>query len=68
MHGSLPALVVARPVAALVKLRSVLGPVEAVLLLEMQALENGRHLIGECLAVTVRKRSGVLNKANEIVG
>lgn len=68
MNGSLPALIVSRPVTALIKLRSVFGPVKAILLLEMQALKNGRHLIGECLAVTVGKRSCILHKTNEIVG
>ena len=68
MHGSLPALVISRPMAPLIKLTSMLRPVKTILLLEMQALKNGRYLIGECLAVTVRERSGVLHKANEIVG
>ena len=54
--------------AVLVQLRSVLRPVKAILLFKMETLKDRRHLIRECLSVPVRKRSGVLHKADKIVG
>ena len=64
----LSTLIIARSMAVLVKLRSVLRPVKAVLLFKMETLKDRRHLIRKCLSVPVRKGSGVLHKADKIVG